>query len=163
MVHSMRGATAAAIAAVALVSGCATHGPNGMADDYRNAQIRQKAMRSILERPSADSRLRELHLIPGPLNPSTSAVHTAPLILPPPVTAKLTAMMKVSELVTLWGMSIGYTPVITSMAAGEAIIGSFAAVDFTEVDMGGWIARNAGVRIELIPEVRLILVSRIQA
>ncbi|ULQ48334.1 hypothetical protein JN531_017015 (plasmid) [Flagellatimonas centrodinii] len=163
MVHSVKGTAISILAAAGLVSGCATRGDSGFADDYRKAQIRQTAMRSIVARPAADGELREKPLISGPLNPSTTGPHTAPMILPPPVSARLTAMMKVSELVTLWGMSIGYTPVITSKAAGEAILGSFAEVDFTEVDMGGWMARNVGVRIDLIPEVRMILVSRIQA
>ena len=154
MVHRLT-----AIAAVVVLAGCASPRVPDVNVAYRNAAVRAQAMAFYTGRDMSDSQLYSLPMIEGTPPPVLVDARQAPAYIPPPAASHIAAGARLGEVMTMWGMSIGFTPMfVDERARGDVLYQSWQghadAAQFAQ-----WITQQTGRVVTIFPESRLLMVS----
>ncbi len=150
----------AGLACALALTGCASsrYVPD-IAQPYVEAQTRASAISFYLREPRGGTSLYQLPGIATARHSGTPSGRIAPLPVPVPVDLRIAAGTRVGDLATMWAMSIGYTPYPATPSLAERRLPKPMVGTFTADQMRQRLLADAGVRVDLFPESRLILIT----
>lgn len=147
------------IIAALTLAGCASPRVPDVSAAYRNAAVRAQAMAVYTGRSMSDSQLYALPMIEGAPTPVLVDARQAPAYIPPPAASHIIAGARLGDVMTMWGMSIGFTPLfVDERARADVLVQSWKG-QVNAAQFAQWITQQTGRVVTIFPESRLLMVS----